>query len=73
MAHKLAHSGSGSGDHETDGPGGSRDEWTVDRRGWLTFGCAALISLILGGGASGVAAGSDGTSVHWTNFSGGQL
>ena len=75
MAHRLARSDRPQSDNHstgesTDGSG----KWNVNRRGCLKAGGAALAALVFGGAATGVAADDAGeTTVHWTNFSEGQL
>ena len=75
MAHRLARSDRPQSDnHSTGEPMDSSGKWQINRRRCLKAGGAALAALVFGGAATGVAADDAGeTTVHWTNFSEGQL
>jgi hypothetical protein len=75
MAHRLASSDRPQSDnHSTENSTDTSGKWRINRRKCLKAGGAALAALVFGGAASSATAeNTQETSVHWTNFSEGQL
>lgn len=75
MAHRLVRGDrSQSDDHSTKEPTDGGGKYDINRRGCLKAIGATAAALTIGGAASSAAVdGTDATTIHWTNFSEGQL